>query len=552
MLRLFVMLQVLFLTALSAQAARSLPPDNPKYQAVQRIYDNVGRAFGNGRMPPRLFVTPVGADNRHAIAWSNPGTEGAIGIESESAPLQEGFIAIDERVYDLFASLGEERDSALAFLLGHELTHYYMRHGWVGDFGNSFASLDMGKKMLKVASYEEVIKRETEADYFGGFYGYIAGYDTLGIAGRALDLIYAEYRLPDRLPDYPSRPERRAIAERADGNLKKLVPVFNAANRLLLLGRYSEAARLFEHLGHNFPSREMFNNAGVAYSLAALQLFRPGAVKFAYPFELDAETRLHKKGLRVKGAGDEFADQRQRLLTLAAERFEQAMQRDQAYATACVNLAAVTSLMGDNDSAVILANKGMALARKGEEPATLADALVARGIAYAAGGNREKAAADFAAAGRSDSGSGLANLALLEGGAAPKLRRGEGEAAPAARETIGGASSDDGFVKGKDVVTFSLRGVEQGEPTITVYARQSEGWEDDLIVADGRYTRVLAAGKRYGGRSARGIANGSPLQEVRRQYGEPSQIVNARQGSYYQYCKSGMVFFIDSGLKVSG
>ena len=542
---------ILVLSAGAAFAVESLPTDHPKYRKVKAIYDSVARAFGDGRVPPRLIVSPVGADSRNAVAWSDPGTEGAIGMEAGSGPLQAGYIAIEEKIYDLFSTLGDDQESALAFLLGHELTHYYMRHGWVGDFGNSFASLEVGRKMIKAASYEEVIKRETEADYFGGFYGHLAGYDTLGVAPKAIELIYASYQLPSKLPNYPSRSERQAIAERAEGNLRKMVPVFEAGNRLLLLEKYEAAGRLFEHLAHTFPSREMFNNAGVAYSSEAIRLFRPGTLKFAYPFEFDAETRLKSKGARMKGLPDEFAERRNWLLQKGADSFDKAIQRDRGYAVAYVNLAAVDTLIGDRDNAVILTNRAMEMARKNNETITLANALVVRGIAYAEGGNRERAMVDMAAARNLGSSAAAANLALLRnepGQPAPK----PADTGAEKRESVAGLSPRDNFVKDKEVTTFSLKGVNKDEPTITVHSRQGKGWEDMLVSVDGKLIRLLAAGRGYALETSRGIRIGSSFEEMAAKYGEASRVMTSRQGAYYVYRKGEIIFMVDPPGRVTG
>jgi len=434
---LFVAVLLVGLAPGAAPALDSLPGGNAKYEQIKAIYDNVARAFGDARVPPRLIVAPTGSDSRNVAAWSDPGTEGAIGLEGEGSPLREGYVALDERVWDLFAPLGEERESAVAFLLGHELTHYYLRHGWVGDFGNSFASHEVGRKMMQAATLEDVIKRETEADYFGGFYGHLAGYDTLGVAPRALDLIYGAYGLPEKLANYPARAERKAMAERAEANLAKMVPVFEAANRLLLLEKYEEAGRLYEHLAHSFPSRELFNNAGVAYTTEGLRLFPAGAVTLAYPFEFDAATRLSARGERTKGL-DENGARRTRLLQRAADNFDKAITRDRGYAAAYGNLAAVDTLLGDRDNAVILANRALETAGRAKEQVTLANALVARGIAYAAGGNREKAMIDMAAARNLGSVVALDNLARLQGEPLPLGSGAGGERGGEGPETVGG------------------------------------------------------------------------------------------------------------------
>ena len=551
MQRLLVM-TFLVVLAVPSPAMESLPPDHPKYQTIKVIYDNVARAFGDGRVPPRLVVSPESTDSKMVVAWSDPGTEGAIGIEANNSSLQEGYIAIEEKVYDLFTPLGDGRESALAFLLGHELTHYYMRHGWVGDFGNSFASSDMGKKMMKAATYEEIIKRETEADYFGGFYGYLAGYDTLGVASRALDLLYTAYDLPDKLPTYPSRAERKAIAGHAESNLKKMLPVFEAGNRLLLLEKYEEAARLFEHLAHTFPSRELYNNAGVAYALETIRLSKPGQAIFAYPFEFDAETRLRGSKSKPKGMPDEFTARRTLLLQQAADNFDKAIQRDKGYAVAHVNLAAVNTLLGDHDTAVILANRGMELARKGNENTTLANALVVRGISYAAGNNRERAMVDFAAARNMNSREAALNLSILQDDKFEVDTLPGKEIAAEQREAIGGVFARDTFVKDKDVTSFSLQGVNKGQPMLNIHARQRENREDTLIVIDGRLIRVVAAIKGYGGETARGVRIGGTLAEVRQKYGDPARVITARQGVYYLYNKAEIIFAANQDGKISG
>lgn len=539
------------LSAGASFAIDSLPSDNAKYRKVKTIYDNVARAFGDARIPPRLFVTPLGAQNRNSVAWSDPGTEGAIGMEAESAPLQEGYIAIEEGVYDLFAPLGEERDGALAFLLGHELTHYYLRHGWVGDFGNSFATYDVGRKMIKAASYEEVIKRETEADYFGGFYGRLAGYDTLGVAPKALEMIYAAYELPDKLLNYPSRAERKAIAERAEANLRKMTPVFEAGNRLLLLEKYEEAGRLFEHLAHSFPSREMFNNAGTAYACEALRLAGSAQAGFAYPFEFDSQTRLQGKSGRSKGI-DDLSERRTRLLQRAADNLDKATQRDRGYAAAYVNLSAVDTLLGDRDNAVILANRAMELARKDNETNTVGNALVARGLAWAEGGNKEKAMIDMAAAGNLGNAAAVRNLALLRGEQGVRAQAARGEKSADRPETVGGVAARDSFTRDKEATTFSLKGAGQDEPTLTVYARQAAGWQNIVVAIGSRLVHVIATGKGYDQPTALGVKIGSSLEEVWQKYGQPSRVLSARRETYYVYGKSEVVFGVNHEGKVSG
>jgi len=538
---------ILVVTATAVQAVSSLPPDHPRYLAIKRVYDNIARAFGDGRQPPRLVVSPEGAQPRMIVAWSEMGSGGNLGITGSLGDALEGYIAVEERIFELFDRSEGDLEGALAFIVGHELAHYYLRHGWVGDFGNSFASLDVGKKMQKAASLDEVIRRETEADYFGGFYGYLAGYDTMGSAPQTIDLLYAQYQLPDKVPNYPTRLERKAIAERAGANLRKMIPVFEGANRLLVLGKYQEAARLYDQLASAFPSREMFNNAGVAYALEALRLFRPGTLRFAYPFEFDAETRLRGKGGRAKGI-DRDAERRDRLLHEAADAFDKALQRDREYAVAKVNLAAVNSILGDHDTALVLANQALELAKREGEGLTLANALVARAIAYATGGNPERAQVDFAAA--RNSGSRLAALNLALAGEKGSLPAAVERQPPPGEEIIAGFSPRTPFPKDKETTSFTLQGAAGDEPALTLLARKGEGWERTLAVTGRRLVSVVATGRGYAGESVRGIRVGATLASLQEKYGEPARTVPARQATWHIYQKSGIA--LDPAQRVAG
>jgi tetratricopeptide (TPR) repeat protein len=550
-----LLVTAIFLLAVPAsmcRAVESLPEDNPKFLTIKKIYSDVARSFGDGRTPPRLVVTPAGGISSRVVAWSDPGNAVSFGVSSSLDTLKEGYIAIDERVYDLFASLGSDRDNAVAFLLGHELAHFYLRHGWVGDFGNSFAAYEMGKKMMRVASYEEVIKCEAEADYFGGFYGFLAGYDTLGLAPTVLDMIYASYRLPDKIPNYPTRGERKEIAAKTERNLRKMVPVFETANRLLLLEKYGEAARLFEYLTQLFPSREMFNNAGVAYALEALRLFTKSEAVFSYPFEFDTETRLHGTATRVKGVRTEaLLKERRRLLDAAEEKFDKALQQDKGYSVALINMAAVNNLRGEREDAAHYANRGIELARKNGETGVLSNGLVVRGIIRAEAARADEALADFSRASSLNNHIASVNMAILQGNAKQAtakcpLPSGTPE------ERISGVLPRSTFVKDKGVLSFTLQGADNGGASITIHSMRRDSWDDTLALLDGRMIRLLGTGKGYTGKSALGIAIGNGLQDVRKLYGEPAAVVATRQGMCLVYTRPEIIFSIDREERVTG
>lgn len=542
--------------SLSQAAIESLPEDHPVYRQVQAVYERLVPAFGEGRLPPRLVVVPAGVKTREPVASSGGGNEGSIAFEASSGMLAEEYVAIEERTVAALADLGADQDNAIAFLLSHELAHVYLRHGWVGDFGNSFARTEMGRKMMKAATYEDVVKRETEADHFGGFYGYLAGYDTLGVAPRALEKIYAAFALAEQIPNYPSKTERIAIARRQMESLNKLVPVYEAGTRLLILGRYEEAGRIFAHLAQIFPSREMFNNAGVAFALEAVRLLPPKSVLFVYPFELDAETRLlnhEHQGQRAARAGqaDDQSARRLRLLRRAQSAFEQAIRRDNRYATATLNSAAVQSLLGNQDDAIRLAGSALATAREEGERVTASHAMVVRSIALARSGDVQKARSELEAARQIVPDLVAANIAALDGRTVPTLAAAPN--VPAAQpELIAGYPAKEALSSNRYRASFTLTPAEKSESTLAIHSHRGKDWDSIAIEMDGRRIGTLATARTYKGSTANAVHIGSPLASLGQLYGSADRIVPSRQGGWYVYNTSGIVFEVNDLGRVAG
>ena len=519
-------------------AQQPLPEDHPKVVTAGKVFDDLIRAIGDGRTRPSLRLLPRETKNRLQVAWFVP---------------QQNTVNLEERVYDLCASLGADSLDALAVLLGHELAHYYKDHGWVGDFGNGFADLEVGKQLREIRRDEsKLVEFETEADYFGGFFGYIAGYNTLDIAPETLARIYAEYELDERIRGYPPLAERQEIARRSVEQLRRLVPVFEAGNRLLLIGRRVDAARCFDYIARTFPSREILNNAGVARALEAVSLFPPGELRFAYPFELDAETRL-------QGGSVERGDQpalRTRLLGEAREAFDKARQKDPAYATAYVNLACVADLQGEPEEAVLWARKAVRIARD-DQPVSLGNALIVRGIALARSDPKEEDAArqDFAAATQGNPLLAWLNLGALLGktitSAEPVVReRGK----PVARiEKIAGFSAleYEAVTTAPDAIA-SLPSLDPNRPSITIYARQAERWHGWVVDTGQSAITFLETRTGYADQSVQGVSIGDTRTDLTAACGPATRLVAGRQGVYHVYEPERIVFHTGADDSVQG
>lgn len=554
LMSLVISLFVMHLATNTCSALDSLPADHPTYQAIQQVYERVAHAFGDGRVPPKLLVNPDKPDARLRVAMYFPGSEEQFGTDEQ---LSESFITIDERLYNLLKPLGKNRDSGLAVILAHELAHFYYRHGWVNEFGNAFADTNLGQRMLRTAAYDEIIRIETEADYFGGFYGYLAGYNTLGLTAQVLDIIYTAYNIPDDLKSYPSRTERKAIALKSEEHIRKMLPVFEAANRLLLVSKYEEAGRLYQYISRSFPSREMFNNSGVAFAQQALEQADADALHFVYPFELDTRTRLQTtlRGEYMEKSMRSFEQPFRAprgpsvpLLRKAEKEFREAINRDEQYPMAYINLASVLALLKEYTAAMTYVEKGHALARKQRDDYAEDWALTVRGIIFAETGERTKATADLRKAAvhlktartnlsriRGPKGS-LQDLLDTPPQATPKRPM------PMPEEQISGISARNrNLVIDHPDSLINIRGVNV--PTIEIRSKQTSSYQAQYIrigSSEGHF--FVTTAKDYPGKSGGGITINSPLSHLENSYGTAQRTVGSRNGEFLIYQRPAIIF----------
>ena len=532
--RRFALLILLPALCLPAGAQIELPADHPKHRTAQAVFDDLVRAIGDGRVAPRLrLLSGAAGGGSQQVAWLSP---------------KQHQITIEERSYDLCLQLEADSLDALGFLLGHELAHFYKDHLWASDFGSRFVGPGTEQQPRDPHMLAEV---ETEADYFGGFFGHVAGYNTLAVAGDLLERIYAEYDLAEDQEGYPSLAARREIARRSREQLSRMVPIFEIGHRLLLLRRYEEAGRSFDFIARTFPSREILNNAGVARALEAVQLFPVGALRFAYPFELDARTRLRVGG-KAYGGTVRDVDRRERLLREAGTLFESSREKDPSYVAAHVNLACVADLRNEPEDAEFWAGKAVRIAREQGESVSLANALIMRGIARVHGepADEEGARRDFTAARTGNTALAQLNLAVLEGTAAVQAAAERRSSRP---ESIGGHEIlDDEHIYDAPDLIVDLPRLGRDQPVINIYTRRTETWSG--WIADTGYSSISLLETRpgYRGQTGRGIQISHSLSQVVDAYGDPAFIVAGRQGANHVYEHAGIAFRIGGENTVRG
>ncbi len=86
-------------------------------------------------------------------------------------------IVVERKALETCATFGARTNDAVAFLLGHELAHFSMGHGWGMDFqrisDHSKVKAEMAQAFENNKAYHLF---ETQADHRGAFFAYIAGY----------------------------------------------------------------------------------------------------------------------------------------------------------------------------------------------------------------------------------------------------------------------------------------------------------------------------------------------------------------------------------------
>lgn len=281
---------------------------------VQNIYENIIQSIGNNSLfPPELI-------------FSNT-------IRSVAFMSNEG-ITIEQKAIDLFCGTDHFEDK-IAYILAHELAHYYLEHSWMRNTGLSYAS-SIGE-FIEDTSYsvEQRKLAESQADLYAGFYGQIAGYNTLGFGEIALSKVYSSYGLPKDLKGYPSFSERLEIVNSKKDEANNLATVFELGNVLLKFKEYTLARDCYESiLKSKFNSREIYNNLGLVYLLYGISMSDENVSNLLYPVYLDEQTRANTSKTR----SGNFFDDPNKLFKMAQTHLEKAILLDPNYAPAQQNL----------------------------------------------------------------------------------------------------------------------------------------------------------------------------------------------------------------------
>ena len=283
-------------------------------EKVKVIYQNIISSIGNNSLyPPELFFS----DGEISVAYMS----------------SEG-ITIEQKAIDLFCNQANFEDK-ISYIIAHELAHYYLEHSWMSNTGLSYAS-SIGE-FVEDSSYSLDQRKlsESQADLYAGFYGKIAGYNTLAHGADALTSIYKDYSLPNKLTGYPSFEERLAILESKTETAQNLVTVFELGNVFLMNKNYNSAKYCFQFILKNkFNSREIYNNLGLSFLLYGISISDAPISNLVYPLFIDQQTRAEVTSTR----SGSFSDNPKEMILEAQKLFNRALALDTSYEPAKQNL----------------------------------------------------------------------------------------------------------------------------------------------------------------------------------------------------------------------
>jgi tetratricopeptide (TPR) repeat protein len=337
-----LILALLFLSVPSLMAA---PPEKDDYRKniVESISNKIYNAYRFTSSPPivKIIYDPLTQlsdifkfDFKHALYVP-------YGVKNKS---ERDTIFLDIKAYNSCVEFGEDSLDALAYVIGHELGHYFQKHNEDSELGNHDITTDSWR-------FNTDQRKEAEADMFAGFFGHLAGYNTLGVSSPLLRKLFKPKELSSS--KYPNLKQRIAISDSVNVRLKELLVTFDAGIYFMASQHYQEARACFQYLSSvdAFPSREMYNNLGAALYYEAMSLVDEGTDFYHMPIVVDNESRLHVRKIAPDAISFNFGgNEVRKLLSEAEAAFKYASSMDSLYWISYFNSICISSLLHPGES----------------------------------------------------------------------------------------------------------------------------------------------------------------------------------------------------------
>ncbi len=284
-LAIFLLIVAAYVPSSSAQSKANAYKEKTTRLVYERILKSIG--VSKSAAPILVFSFNAAGDCEEPCRHSCRSCNAIYSATKKS-------IYFGEAIYDIAADMGADSTAALAFALGHEIAHFYLKHEWGLPFGmyegSDYANLAFSKQL---EDPDQIAKMEAQADFLGMLYAYLAGYSSPNVGLRFFRKFQTRTGWEDKFSEkYPSFSDRCRLTQDAENALQKFIPVFEVANLLLISEEYRTAEQCYRRISKDFASREMLNNTGVAGAMYTLTLMDSLKRKYAYPYLYDSETRL--------------------------------------------------------------------------------------------------------------------------------------------------------------------------------------------------------------------------------------------------------------------
>ncbi|MEO1514820.1 MAG: hypothetical protein AAFV95_07400 [Bacteroidota bacterium] len=422
-------------------------------------------------------------------------------------------IHLEERVYDLCIRFGPDSLNALANILARQLS--ILSHTPI-----------------------PVNRLDGWAHLRGSFLAYTAGFNPLNISQAIVTGLHRLYGLEDKsLLD-----QRLEELGEAEDSLSQMIRLFEGANYLMVLNDPLSAVKYYGRILTVHQSSELYNNAGVGSARAAMSFFPNKKLKFAYPLEIDPDTRLksNKRGRlnRQKAA-------RERLLNNAMVYLQRAVQLDPSYVPGFLNMACISAMRTDYPLADSLLNITFKLAERSNNSSAIASIKNLRGIIAAGQKDEEQASSFFEEAIQLGHLQAQTNLRVLQNNKSAKREL----SLSFNTEQIENISLD-GFL---DDHLFAPSDIIQVTPK-TLFS-----WK---LFADSRvllnktdsglnYTLLHLTGPYYEGKTNEKIELRDSYDDMVQAYGDPARMVPLSRGTIAVYPKHQLCFRLDANQRIT-
>lgn len=254
-------------------------------------------------------------------------------------------IFIEDALYLICRSFGKDSLNALAFIIGHELTHAIYKDLNLGLVPSSYLNY--------AGSFIPNEREEQVADLQGSFLATLSGYPTQQVLSGLIEKIYDSYQIEDKPQDaYPPKLKRIESAQNVLTQLEHLLVVFENANWLVVKGEYELAQSLYDYILQYYQGLEIYNNKGLALALQAMNYYNETTDEYVHPLELDQHSRLKKFNKTRGDLTPEDVQKRMQLLKQAKSCFESALTLSKEYLPAKIHMISCFNLMNMPEQAV--------------------------------------------------------------------------------------------------------------------------------------------------------------------------------------------------------